>query len=252
VQRLPAPLSDLDLTKAGESLERWIVDNQETVVTTVVSRAGAAAGVVTALALAVFCSIFFITSGTSIFAWIMDQLPERARPYFDAAGHAAWTSFAGYTRGIVLVAATNGLLCGLALSIMRIPLAAPLGVLVFLGTFIPYVGAAVSLLAAVVVALAARGPWWALAVVALIVVIGQIEGHLLQPMIMSKQVKLHPVVVAVAVVAGGLLAGLVGAAVAVPVVAVLWSTFEATRELRRTDHPSSADQTSSSSQPPVA
>jgi predicted PurR-regulated permease PerM len=82
-----------------------------------------------------------------------------------------------------------------------------------------------------VVALAAKGPWWALAVVALVVLIGQIEGHLLQPLIMSKQVRLHPVVVATTVVAGVLVAGVVGAIVAVPAVAVVWAVFTRLRAM---------------------
>ena len=235
LQSLPLDLPDLDLAKAGENIQNWIVDNQGAVVHAVLSRAGMAAEIFTAVVLGIFCSVFFITSGTSMWSWIMHQLPSRARRYCDTAAKAAWSAFAGYTRGIFLVAATNGLLCGIALWMMGIPLAAPLGVLVFLGTFIPYVGSAIALLSAVVVALAARGPWWALGVVGLIVIIGQIEGHLLQPLIMSKQVKLHPVIVAIAVVAGGLMGGLIGAVVAVPITAVVWSAFDAVRKLSAQD-----------------
>jgi predicted PurR-regulated permease PerM len=98
-----------------------------------------------------------------------------------------------------------------------------------MGTFIPYVGSAIAMSVAILVALAAKGPWWTLVVVAMIVLIGQIEGHLLQPLIMAKQVSLHPIVVAVSVVSGMLLGGVIGAVVAVPVVAVAWSVYSRLR-----------------------
>jgi len=123
---------------------------------------------------------------------------------------------------------------------MGIPLAAPLGVLVFLGTFIPYVGSPIALLIAVIVALAAKGPWWAVGVLVLIVMVGQIEGNLLQPLIMAKQVKLHPVVVAIAVVAGAFTFGIIGAIVAVPITAMAWSIFDALRRLPAIDDAAAA------------
>jgi predicted PurR-regulated permease PerM len=101
--------------------------------------------------------------------------------------------------------------------------------LVFLGTFVPYFGAALAMTVAIVIALAAKGPLIALIVVVLISLIGQIEGHLLQPFIMSKQVSLHPVVVAITVVAGTLVSGLLGAVAAVPIVSVAWAVFSRLR-----------------------
>jgi predicted PurR-regulated permease PerM len=106
-----------------------------------------------------------------------------------------------------------------------VPLALPLTLLVLLGAFIPLIGAPIALWIATLVALAGRGPLTALAVLVLIVVIGQIEGHVLHPVIMSRAVKLHPVVVAVSVASGTVLAGIIGAVVAVPMVAVAWATF---------------------------
>ncbi|MDR1633664.1 MAG: AI-2E family transporter [Bifidobacteriaceae bacterium] len=231
LSRLPAPLDDLDLGTLGDNLADWIRRNSSTLVGEVINRFGLVAEVLTALILALFCSVFFINSGSSIWRWLLGQFRSDTARRIDAAGQAAWTTFSGYTRGIVIVGVTNGLFAGLALAFMGIPLATPIGVLVSMGTFIPYVGSAIAMTVAIVVALAAKGPWWALAVVALVALIGQIEGHLLQPLIMSKQVQLHPVAVAVAVVAGALTAGVVGAIVAVPVVAVCWAVFSRLRAM---------------------
>ena len=148
-----------------------------------------------------FCSLFFLHSGERLWGWVLGQLPVR-RPRWDAAGRAGWMAFAGYTRGVVIVAVSNATLVGIALFLLKVPLALPLTLLVLLGAFIPLIGAPIALWIATLVALAGRGPLTALAVLVLIVVIGQIEGHVLHPVIMSRAVKLHPVVVAVSVASG--------------------------------------------------
>jgi predicted PurR-regulated permease PerM len=226
---LPAPFDDMDLSSAGDNITAWLRKNSSVVLGEVLARFGAVAEVLTALVLAVFCSVFFVNSGTRMWRWLLGQFRPSTAAVVDTAGHAAWSTFSGYTRGIVLVGCTNGLLAGIGLAIIGVPLATPIGVLVAMGTFIPYIGSAIAMSVAIVVALAAKGPWWTLVVVAMIVVIGQIEGHLLQPLIMARQVSLHPIVVAVSVVSGMLLGGVIGAIVAVPVVAVAWSVFSALR-----------------------
>ncbi|MDR2373322.1 MAG: AI-2E family transporter [Bifidobacteriaceae bacterium] len=237
LSRLPPPYEDLDLGKVTGALSDWIEKNSSMLLGEVITRFGFVAEVLTGLVLALFCSIFFVNSGTSMWRWALSQVRPAAAAKLDAAGRAAWATFSGYTRGIAIVGLTNGIFAGLALTIMGIPLATPIGVLVAMGTFIPYVGSAIAMTVAVVVALAAKGPWWALAVVALVALIGQIEGHLLQPLIMSKQVRLHPVVVASTVVAGALVAGVVGAIVAVPCVAVVWAVFTRLRAFDETSAP---------------
>jgi predicted PurR-regulated permease PerM len=229
LHRAPAPLSDIDLTRPGEALTAWLEQNQATIVSEAVARAGDVVQVMTALVLGLFCAVFFITSGSTMWRWFLGQVPQSSRRRWRIAGESAWLTFSGYTRGIVIVAATNGLFAGIGLAILGVPLAVPIGVLVFLGTFIPLIGAAVAMIVAVVVALAAKGVWIALVVIAMIAIIGQIEGHLLQPMIMARQVSLHPVVVAIAVVAGTLLTGIIGAIAAVPVVSVVWAVFSRLR-----------------------
>ncbi|MCX5380650.1 AI-2E family transporter [Streptomyces sp. NBC_00091] len=214
----PGALGDLQ-ARLGE----YLSTHRSTLLSTALSGAGHLVQVLTVLALAVFASVFFLHGGDRQWAWFCAQLPEGARGRVAVAGRAAWRTFTGYTHGIVLVAATNAVLVGVALYFLGVPLALPLALLEFFAAFVPLVGSPVALAVAAVVALAAKGPVIAGVVIALIVVIGQIEGHLLHPMVMSWAVRLHPLVVAVSVIAGAIAAGVVGAVVAVPLVSVTWS-----------------------------
>ena len=147
------------------------------------------------------------------------------RHRWDGAARAGWATFAGYTRGVVIIAATNAALVCVALLLLRVPLALPLALLVFFAAFIPLIGSPIALAVATLVALAGRGPLIAVLVLVLIVVIGQIEGNLLHPMVMSRAVNLHPLAVALTVASGTVLAGVIGAVVAVPLVAVAWTIW---------------------------
>ncbi|WP_389295141.1 AI-2E family transporter [Streptomyces sp. NPDC002476] len=220
----PHVLDDLQ-SRIGEYLSR----HRSVVISTALSGVGRLVEVVTVFALALFCSVFFIHSGDRHWDWFCAQLPATARDRVEIAGRAAWRTFTGYTHGIVLVAATNAVLVGLALFALGVPLAVPLALLEFFAAFVPLIGSPIALAIAAVVALAAKGPVVAVVVIALIVVIGQIEGHLLHPIVMSWAVRLHPVVVAVAVIGGAITAGVLGAVVAVPLVSVLWSVRQALR-----------------------
>ncbi|MFB7629748.1 AI-2E family transporter [Streptomyces sp. NPDC056149] len=210
-------------------ISRFVSSNRTSLINTAVSGVGRLAEALTVAVLAVFCSIFFLHSGSRMWRWFGGQLPERGRRPVRTAGRAAWTTFTGYTRGIVLIAATNAVLVGLALFALGVPLVLPLAVLEFFAAFVPLIGSPVALAVAAVVALAAQGPLVALLVILLIVVIGQLEGHVLHPLVMSRAVSLHPVVVALAVVCGGVTAGVLGAVVAVPLVSVVWSVYGALR-----------------------
>ncbi|MFF3552037.1 AI-2E family transporter [Streptomyces tsukubensis] len=193
------------------------------ILSTALSGAGRVVELFTVFALAVFCSVFFIHSGERYWAWFCTELPQRFRGRTAAAGRAAWRTFTGYTHGVLLVALTNAVLVGIALTLLGVPLALPLALLEFFAAFVPLIGSPIALSVAVLVALASKGPLVAGLVLVLIVVIGQIEGHLLHPLLMSWAVRLHPVVVALAVIGGAVTAGVIGAVVAVPLIAVLWS-----------------------------
>ncbi|MCX3288309.1 AI-2E family transporter [Streptomyces sp. NEAU-H22] len=223
--RLPADAFDDLQSRIGKLLS----DHRSTLISTALSGASRLVEVLTVLALALFCAVFFTHSGDKQWQWLCGQLPERARRRFAVGAGAAWRTFTGYTHGILLVAATNAVLVGIALFALGVPLAVPLALLEFMAAFIPLIGSPIALAIAAVVALASKGPLIALVVVALIVVIGQIEGHLLHPIVMSWAVRLHPVVVALAVVGGAVAAGVIGAVVAVPLVAVVWSVYQALR-----------------------
>jgi predicted PurR-regulated permease PerM len=207
----------------------WLQRNAESLVGRAAESAGSIVEGVAVLVLAIFCTIFFVASGASMWRWFVTQVPARTRDRWHAVAGAGWYTFSGYTRGIVLVAITNGILAGIFLTIVGVPLAAPLAVLVFIGTFIPLIGAPLAMIIAAVVALAADGPLAALVVTLGIAGIGQLEGHVLQPLIMGKQVSLHPVVVALGVTSGTVVGGILGAIIAVPLIAVAWSVFSTLR-----------------------
>ncbi|MFH8925781.1 AI-2E family transporter [Streptomyces pristinaespiralis] len=229
LERPPFRVDPEALTDVQSRIGQLLSSHRSTVISEALSGAGKLVEVLTVFALALFCSVFFIHSGDRQWGWFCGQLPPVARRRATVAGRAAWRTFTGYTHGILLVAATNAILVGIALFALGVPLALPLALLEFFAAFVPLVGSPVALAVAAVVALAAKGPLTAAVVVALIVVIGQIEGHLLHPVVMSWAVRLHPVVVALSVVGGAVAAGMVGAVAAVPLVAVLWSVRQALR-----------------------
>lgn len=225
----PFHLSSAQLSGSVDQARTWLSEHQGRLVGQALGQAGMAAEVLTGLALAVFCAIFFISGGDRMWTWFLGQVPPTARDQLDRAGRAGWGTFAGYTRGIVIVAATNAALVCAALLVLRVPLALPLSLLVFFATFLPIIGAPLALAVATVVALAGRGPLIAVFVLVLIVVIGQFEGHVLQPLVMSRAVAIHPVVVVLSVACGTVLAGIIGAIVAVPLVSVAWAVRRALR-----------------------
>ncbi|MEZ0089291.1 AI-2E family transporter [Streptacidiphilus sp. EB129] len=234
LERAPFHVSPGTLTGLQGKITAFLSAHRSVLISHALSSASQAVEVITGVALALFCSVFFIHSGEAMWRFVGGQLPAAARDRWDRAGRAGWRAFAGYTRGLIIVAATNAVMVGIALHFLQVPLALPLTLLVFLASFVPLVGSPIALAVATVVALASRGPLTAAVVLGLIVVIGQIEGHLLHPLVMSWAVRLHPVVVAVSVLAGTTVAGVVGAVVAVPAVSVLWAVI---RELRARPEP---------------
>ncbi|MFF0228614.1 AI-2E family transporter [Streptomyces sp. NPDC004629] len=230
LQRPPFRLSPGRLAELQRQVMHYLSTHRANLLSSAASGLGRVVEVVTGLALALFSSVFFIHSGDRLWGWAREQLlPAGAREGWDRAGRAAWHTFAGYTRGIIIVAATNAVLVGVALLALRVPLALPLALLEFFAAFVPLVGSPVALAVATVVALAGRGPVTAALVLVLIVVIGQLEGHVLHPLVLSWAVRLHPLVVAVSVIAGSIVAGVIGAVVAVPLVSVIWAVLRALR-----------------------
>jgi putative heme transporter len=176
---------------------------------------------IAALTLALILLFFFIKDGDRIWAWIVERTSPTHRPSVIALGQRSWEALAGYVRGTALVALIDAVGIGIGLAIVGVPLVLPLAVLVFIGGFVPIVGAFVTGLLAVAVALADGGATQALIVLAIVVVVQQVESDILQPVIMRRAVPLHPVVVLAVLTAGAKLVGIVGAFLAVPIAAVV-------------------------------
>ncbi len=198
--------------------------------------ASTALEVVAGAGISLFATIFFVHSGAGIWAWLTSLFPGSARPRVDEAGQRSWTTLSSYARGTVLIAAIDAVGIGVGVALIGVPLAGAIAVLVFFGSFIPIVGALVSGAVAVLVALATQGWTSALLVGGVVLAVQQVEGHVLQPLIQGRMVSLHPLAVVLAVAAGSIVAGLIGAIIAVPIVAVAnvlvryWA--EVRRELR--------------------
>jgi putative heme transporter len=186
--------------------------------------------VLTGIVLVVALLYFILRDGAAVWRRIVQRLPERDRPRIDRAGEHAWRVLGGYVRGTAMIAAIDATLIGIGLWILGVPLAFALAVIVFLGSFIPFVGATLSGLIAVLVALADGGPWIALIALGIVLGVQFLEGNFLQPIIQSRTVDLHPAVILLAVAAGGSLFGILGAYLAVPVTAVAFAVFAALRE----------------------
>ena len=208
---------------------QWLTDNADSLVSQAAQSAGSVFEGFAIFALSIFCTVFFVASGGKMWRWFLGQIPEQHRSRWQAAAGAGWYSFSGYARGTVIIAFVDGVLAFILLTILGVPLAAPLAVLVFIGAFIPLIGAPLAMIIAAVVALAANGFVTALIVTIGIALIGQLEGHVLQPLIMGKQVALHPLVIGLGVTAGTVLAGILGAIIAVPLMAVAWTVFSTLR-----------------------
>jgi putative heme transporter len=209
-----------DLTLAGD-LQSALEASWREASSYAASGVQAGAGIVTGVALAVAMLYFVLRDGGALWASILRRFPVDARPAVDRAGHRAWDALGGFVRATAQVATIDALLIGIGLTLLGVPLALALAVLVFMGSFVPYVGAFFSGLVAVLVAFADGGWELALAVLALVVGVQLLEGTFLQPVIQSRSVHLHPAVVLLAVTAGGSLFGIAGAFLAVPVAAVV-------------------------------
>ena len=172
------------------------------------------------LILTLFILLFFLLEGQDMWAFMVRFFPVRARPAVDGAGRRSWLSLGNYARVQILVAAVDAVGIGAGAAIIQVPLALPLGVLVFVGSFIPVVGALVTGAVAVLLALVANGWVNALIMLGIVLLVQQLESHLLQPFVMGRAVSLHPVAVILAVAAGSGVAGILGALFAVPLLAV--------------------------------
>jgi predicted PurR-regulated permease PerM len=215
----PLGIRQADVNNAVTSAEKFLKANTSKIAAGALTGADVLVKSVVALLLTLFITLFLLIDGAGIWRWCLRLSPRRARTAVDGAAKAAWLSLHEYVRVQILVAFVDGLAIGIIAAILHVPFAVPIGVLVFLGAFIPIVGSVTTGLLAVVVALVYNGPVNALFMLAGIVVVNQLESHVLHPFLMGGAVRLHPVAVVLAVAAGSVLAGIVGAVFAVPLAA---------------------------------
>jgi predicted PurR-regulated permease PerM len=187
----------------------------------VLSGAALVGEALTGVILTVLLTFFFLKDGGRIWGWLTSLLGPRARPHAEELGRRSFTALGGYVHGIAFVGLVDAVLIGLALLIIGVPLVVPLMILTFLAAFFPLVGAVLAGLAAALIALVAKGVVAALLVVGAILLVQQVEGHLLYPLVVGRSVQLHPVAIILALAVGGVLAGIVGAFLAVPVASLI-------------------------------
>ncbi|KIQ63485.1 membrane protein [Kitasatospora griseola] len=174
----------------------------------------------TGIALTAFTIFFLLYDGARIWNWMLRALPRHSRHAMGGAGPKAWATLTAYVRGTVVVAFIDALCIGIGLQLLGVPMAMPLAVIIFLGAFVPLVGALVTGTIAVLIALVTVGPFKALMALVVLVAVQQLEGHILQPLILGRAVRVHPLAVVLGVAAGSIIGGIAGAIVAVPLIAV--------------------------------
>jgi predicted PurR-regulated permease PerM len=194
--------------------------NKGTLVTGALGVAATASHLAEGFFITMFSTFFFLSSGQRIWAWLLRMFPRAARAPLDDAARSGWVTLTHYVRATLIVALVDGVGIGAGAALLGVPLALPLGVIVFLGAFIPVVGAVVTGLLAVLVALVANGPVVALAVLGVVILVNQLEAHVMQPFLLGRAVSVHPLAVILAIATGASLAGIVGALFAVPIAAV--------------------------------
>jgi putative heme transporter len=217
----PFGLSPTEVQSAIDGLSDRLHASSGDIASGVLTGAMIAGQIAAGVLLTLVLLFFFVKDGPRLWAWAVRMFPENVRDRVDEAGHRSWSVLAAYVRGQSLVATFDAVLIGIGLAILGLPLVLPLAVLIFIAAFVPIVGAFAAGAAAVLIALVSKGAGVALIVLGLNLVVQQLEGNVLYPVIMRRTIELHPVATLLAVGAGGVLAGIIGALVAVPIVAVV-------------------------------
>ncbi len=217
----PLSLSDSQLNGWIESAQRTITENsRQGGAVTRLTEVGTALGhVLAGFFIILFSTYFFLADGGRIWSWLVRLAPRAARGHVDGSGRVAWISLTQFVRATVLVALADAIGVAIVAAILGVPFVLAIGVLVFLGAFVPMVGATVAGVVAILVALVDQGPITALLMLGGVILVQQIEGHILQPFLMGRFVSLHPLGVIVAIGCGVLVAGIAGALIAVPLAA---------------------------------
>ena len=220
VQHLPFQIDEQQIEDARQSVVDFLTSSSFG--SGALAGAAAAANFVTGLVLMIVVLFFFMKDGPKIWEFLLRPFTGSSYDRAKRVGGKTVDVLGGYIRGTATVAAVDAIGIGIALAILQVPLALPLAVIVFLTAFIPIVGATAAGILAALVALVANGPLAALIVIIVVIAVNQLEGNFLQPVVMARSLKLHPLIVLIALTIGTVLAGIVGAVLAVPIAAVAW------------------------------
>jgi predicted PurR-regulated permease PerM len=220
VQHLPFQITDQQIEDARQSVVDFLTSSSFG--TGALAGVSAAANFLTGLVLMIVVLFFFMKDGPKIWEFLLRPFTGTGYERAQRVGDKAVDVLGGYVRGTATIAAVDAVGIGVALAIIQVPLAIPLAVIVFLTAFIPIVGATAAGILAALVALVANGPVAALVVILVVIGVNQLEGNFLQPVVMARSLKLHPLIVLIALTVGTVLAGIVGAVLAVPIAAVVW------------------------------
>ncbi|MEV5984551.1 AI-2E family transporter [Streptomyces sp. NPDC052051] len=216
----PFHVTDKQVNQIAKNLRNAVGANTEQITSAGLEGVTVVVEALTAILLTVFSTLFLLYDGKRIWQWTLKLVPAAARPGVAGAGPRAWRTLTAYVRGTVIVALIDAIFIGVGIYFLHVPMAVPLAVFIFLFSFIPLVGAVASGALAVVVALVTQGVFTAIMTLIVVLAVQQIEGHVLQPFILGRAVRVHPLAVVLSVAAGGMVAGIGGAVVAVPLVAV--------------------------------
>ncbi|AYC38850.1 MULTISPECIES: AI-2E family transporter [Streptomyces] len=216
----PFHVTDKQINQIAKNLREAVGANTDQITSAGLEGVQVVVEALTGILLTFFSTLFLLYDGRRIWEWTLKLVPAAARPAVAGAGPRAWRTLTAYVRGTVLVALIDAVFIGIGIYFLKVPMAVPLAVFIFLFSFIPLVGAVASGALAVLVALVTQGVFTAVMTLAVVLAVQQIEGHILQPFILGRAVRVHPLAVVLTVATGGMVAGIGGAVVAVPLVAV--------------------------------
>jgi predicted PurR-regulated permease PerM len=226
----PFHLHTGSLQQLSNDVVKYLSQHKSAVEGTVVTGSKIVVEILAGVVLCFFVSFFLIKDGDRIWQWLTSRFQSERKRRADLAGGAAWQAVVYYVRGTVAVAAIHAVVMGVTLTIIGAPLVAPLALLMFLAAFVPLVGVLAAGAIALLVVLATKGWIAAIIVLAVMIVMNQLEGHLLQPQVVGKMVRLHPLAVILVLAVGGVVAGIAGAVVAVPITAAITRAARALRD----------------------
>ncbi|AWB89776.1 AI-2E family transporter [Salinibacterium hongtaonis] len=217
----PLHLTEDQITQYGEELWTTIQRDSEVWVSGALSIGSSAGHFVAGLFLVIFATIIMLIDGRGIWNWVVRLFPQKARAAVNGSGLAGWGTLTNFVKVQIFVAAIDAVGIGLGAAILQLPLVVPIAIAVFLGSFVPIIGAVITGALAVFIALIYKDIVIALIMLGIVLLVQQVESHILQPLIMGNAVKVHPLAVVLAVAGGSYLAGIPGALFAVPVIATL-------------------------------